>query len=102
MVTWYMAVCDKCKEGCHIICNTNYRTTIVYFEGFKQLVGNAFLNKHYGCDLRLIHHDHDLDFIFENEYDVIDRKDLEYRKLYVLENSMTNLEEIEKIIEKEG
>ena len=70
MKTWYRAVCDKHKEACHIFvsnptCSKDYLST--YDKNIQ-----TWLEKHYGCDLRFIHQDCDLDYIFENDYNIVD------------------------------
>ena len=98
MVESYQVVCDDCKEFCDIIGNMHYHVTFVYEEDNADLI-NAFLNKHYGCKLRLIHLDTDLEFLFNNNYEQVDRFNLseEERKKYVLENNkMLNEKDYEK------
>lgn len=64
MKTWYKAVCDKHKEACSVFvsnpsCSSHYLSE---YDAQIQL----WLEKHYGCNLRLIHQDCDLDYIFDS------------------------------------
>ena len=101
MVEWYDVVCDEHKEFAGLIACTNYHTTFLYHEK-NSLLLCSFFNKHYGCKLRLIHLDTDLDFLYENGYKRIDDKlDLDFQKLYIAENNtMLTLEKIEELYEK--
>ena len=99
MVDWYLAVCDEHKECCHIICNTNYRATFVYQEDKAHLI-NAFLNKHYSCNLKLINTSMDYDYLYEQNYDFINRrKSIQEIKNYLLENNkMLYEDQVEEIV----
>jgi len=70
MKTWYRAVCDEHKEACHIFVS-NPSCTSHYLSVNDQNIQD-WLSKHYACKLRLIHHDVDLDTIFDNNYKIID------------------------------
>ena len=69
MKTWYRAVCDHHKEMADIFVN-NPETTYHYFHGpnGERKDKGDFINKwlqiHYGCHLRLIHNDVDMDACF--------------------------------------
>ena len=67
MKTWYSAVCDEHKEFCHILVN-NPSCGAHYLSKYDRHI-QQFLSDHYGCGLRLIHLDSDLDFIHDNEYE---------------------------------
>ena len=70
MKTWYKAVCDEHKEMIDIFVNN---VTITYHYLLNQdKVINAWLQLHYGCKLRLIHSDTDLDECFNKKYTVIE------------------------------
>lgn len=59
MHTWYRAVCDAHKEMCHVLVKSNFWV----FDVSKSLLGDSehaiheFLERHYGCGLRLIWRD---------------------------------------------
>jgi len=66
----------------------------VYFEGLHEFLSNAFLNKHYGCELRLICRDDQNDKLWDL-YEV--RYNREDQIFYILENnSMLKFEDLEK------
>lgn len=69
MKTWYKAVCDEHKEMIDIFV-TNVVITSLYLADKNDSI-NSWLSKHYGCNLRLIHNDSDLDECFNNKYSVI-------------------------------
>jgi hypothetical protein len=66
MKTWYKTVCDEHKEMIDMFVN-NVSTTYHYLHGqqgeHKHIDAfiNSWLQAHYGCSLRLIHHDGDMD-----------------------------------------
>jgi hypothetical protein len=66
MKTWYKSVCDDHKEMIDIFVN-NVATTHRYLLAKDEDI-SAWLQLHYGCKLRLIHHDLDLDECFNNGY----------------------------------
>lgn len=66
MKTWYKAVCDEHKEMIDIFVN-NVACTNHYLLDSDDLI-NTWLQDHYGCKLRLIHHDLDMDECFNNGY----------------------------------
>lgn len=59
MKTWYHAVCDKHKSHCEIFV-TNPLCTYAYLKDESPDI-QAWLELHYGCNLRLIHHECDLE-----------------------------------------
>jgi len=59
MKTWYYAVCDKHKSMCCMFV-TNPLCTKTYLEKDSRDI-QAWMELHYGCDLRLVHHDEDLE-----------------------------------------
>jgi hypothetical protein len=65
----YKAVCDHHKEMIDIFVN-NVATTSHYLTDRDELI-NTWLQLHYGCDLRLIHHDLDMDKCFDAGYVVV-------------------------------
>jgi hypothetical protein len=71
MKIWYRAVCDTHKEACHIFVN-NPLCTYDYLADHAQEIQD-FLRAHYGCNLRLIHHDCDLEKLWEENYFVWDK-----------------------------
>lgn len=66
MKTWYRAVCDEHKEAC-IVFVTNPTCTFGYLAHHDMDI-QAWLTLHYGCNLRFVHNDKDLDFLFDNKY----------------------------------
>ena len=72
MKTWYKAVCDTHKEACNIFVDNPVITNLYLGDRDREI--QAWLMKHYGCDLRLIHDDHDLDDIFESNYEIENHK----------------------------
>ncbi len=76
MKVWYKAVCDQHKEMIDIFVN-NVETTYHYLHGkqgeHKHLDSliNTWLQTHYGCILRLIHNDVDMDQCFNSGYELM-------------------------------
>lgn len=66
---WYRAVCDHHKEACHVMV-TNPVCTEFYLGERNQEI-QEFLTKHYGCNLRLVHRDDQLDQLWD-EYLIVD------------------------------
>ena len=66
MKIWYKAVCDEHKEMIDIFVN-NVATTYHYLLEDDAHI-NTWLHLHYGCKLRLIHHDLDMDECFNKGY----------------------------------
>ena len=69
MKTWYKAVCDEHKEMINIFVN-NIECTHAYLMECNETI-NTWLQLHYGCKLRLIHNDIDLDECFTKGYELI-------------------------------
>lgn len=69
MKIWYKAVCDEHKEMINIFVN-NIATTHHYLLDKDEII-NTWLQLHYGCKLRLIHLDLDLDDCFNNGYAMV-------------------------------
>jgi hypothetical protein len=69
MKIWYKAVCDQHKEMLDIFVN-NVATTHHYLLDKDETI-NIWLQLHYGCYLRLIHLDTDMDECFNNNYQLI-------------------------------
>lgn len=69
MKTWYKAVCDEHKEMLDIFVN-NVATTHHYLLDDDTTI-NAWLQLHYGCQLRLIHNDLDMDECFGKGYTIV-------------------------------
>ena len=57
--TWYRAVCDEHESMCHIFVN-NPKCTMSYLGDDSEDI-HQWLILHYGCKLRLIHRDEELD-----------------------------------------
>lgn len=71
MKTWYKAVCDEHKELIDIFVNDVITTNHYLSDSDKNETIRTWLNLHYGCKLRLIHLDTDLDEVFNNGYEKI-------------------------------
>ncbi len=65
MKTWYIAVCDECKESCYVMVTNPICTATYLGDEKRSRVIQAWLTKHYGCSLRLIHSDEDLDKLWD-------------------------------------
>ncbi len=59
MKTWYRAVCDTHKSMCHVVVS-NPELTKYYLGKDNELITN-WLGLHYGCSLRFVHSDEELD-----------------------------------------
>ena len=69
MKTWYRAVCDDHKEMIHIFVN-NPICTAAYLGSEEQSRDiQAWLSLHYGCKLRLVYTDEELDEVLGNYTD---------------------------------
>lgn len=66
MKTWYRAVCDEHKEACHVLVS-NPSCGAVYLSDRDQEI-QEWLTKHYGCKLRLIHSDEELDALWDEYF----------------------------------
>ena len=75
MKIWYNAVCDHHKEFISMFVN-NPSCTSHYMSKYDQNIED-WLNDHYGCRLRLIHNDLDLDEVYDLNYTEIDYKTYE-------------------------
>jgi len=64
MKTWYSAICRKCGEGEQIFVS-NPSCTMAYL-GEKDKEIQAFLERHFGCELELIWRDDQLDALFNS------------------------------------
>ena len=62
MKVWYDAVCDKHLERCRVFVS-NPSTTAAYLSASDKGIQD-WLEKHYGCELRLIWRDDQLDAWF--------------------------------------
>ncbi len=74
MKTWYRAVCDSCKEACHVLVKSNLNVLEP-----SQLPGHTdgicqFLSNHYGCELRLAWRDDHIDNLYAGEYQGLDER----------------------------
>lgn len=70
MKVWYKAVCDEHKEMIDMFVN-NIATTYHYLLEKDNTI-NTWFQLHYGCKLRLIHNDLDMDECFNNGYIVVE------------------------------
>jgi len=68
MHIWYKAVCDTHREMIDVMVNNPKRTCHYLGDDDRCATINEWLESHYGCDLRLIHRDNQLDFCYDNAY----------------------------------
>ena len=68
MHIWYSAVCDEHKEFIDVMVNNPKRTAVYLADDARNTLINDWLEKHYGCELRLIHRDDQIDKCYENNY----------------------------------
>jgi hypothetical protein len=66
MKTWYRAVCDNHGEAIHCFVSNIACTTAYLLEHDKEI--NDWFSTHYGCALRMIHDDYDLDKLWNEGY----------------------------------
>jgi hypothetical protein len=66
MKTWYKAVCDEHKEMLDIFVDSVECTHAYLLDKDETIY--TWLQLHYGCKLRLIHHDLDMDECFNKGY----------------------------------
>ena len=78
MYIHYITICDKCGEGKEIYVNNPSRTARMLYEQDSAI--SKFLEKHYGCELRLIHRDDQIDQLWEQGY-VVDYDTNEYIRI---------------------
>lgn len=67
MHIWYRAVCDEHKEMIYVLVNNPERTKH-YLNGNRSATINTWLEKHYGCELRMIHRDDQIDACYDKQY----------------------------------
>jgi|CXWL01.1.fsa_nt_gi hypothetical protein len=63
MKTWYRAVCDVHNEACYVMVN-NPIMSKHYLEEHNENI-HQWLSKHYGCELRLVWRDDQVDKLWE-------------------------------------
>lgn len=68
MKIWYRAVCDEHKEMCTMFVSNPSCTS--HYLSDKDVLIQKFLSDHYGCSLRLVHLDTDLDNLWDSYYEV--------------------------------
>lgn len=78
MKTWYRAVCDKCGEAVDIFVSNPSCTAVYLSEHDKEI--QAWLEKHYDCELRLIWRDEQLDKLWAEGYEYQVDQDFKYLK----------------------
>ena len=61
---WYRAVCDHHKESCHVMVTNPVCTDVFLGERSQEI--QEWLARHYGCDLRLVHRDDQLDLLWDH------------------------------------
>ncbi len=71
MKVWYYGVCDDHKEAMTIYVS-NPGCTAHYLGDYDEHI-QAFLERHYGCTIRLVHLDLDLDKLWGN-YTIFDNE----------------------------
>ena len=77
MKVWYYGVCDEHMEAMTIYVS-NPGTTGTYLSDFDVHI-QAYLERHYGCSIKLVHLDEDLDKLWAN-YTVFEYQTGEPRK----------------------
>lgn len=70
MKIWYRVVCDKCGEAISIFVSNPSCTAHYLSEKDKEI--QEWLDLHYGCDLRLIRRDDELDKLWDEGYERVD------------------------------
>ena len=68
---WYKCVCDEHKEAMDMFVKSVSYTATMLMDRDQEIFD--FLARHYGCNLRLIHRDDELDLLWA-EYTVDGRK----------------------------
>lgn len=66
MHIWYDVVCDEHKELTTIMVN-NPERSMTFLKTISSNI-NDWLEKHYGCELRFIHRDDQLDKCYNDKY----------------------------------
>ena len=69
MKTWYRAVCDKCGEAIDIFVN-NPSCTAHYLKEHDIKI-QAWLTKHYSCELRFICRDDQIDQLWKELRNIV-------------------------------
>lgn len=85
MKIWYKAVCDKCGEATDVMVSNPSCTN--HYLGDKDKQIQAWLSKHYNCELRLIWNDFDHDKLYEDGYERTDRDGI---NVYVKKQKFTD------------
>lgn len=67
MKTWYKAVCDRCGEAIDLFVN-NPTCTKHYLSDNDAKI-QAWLTRHYGCELRMVWRDGQMDKLWEDGYE---------------------------------
>ena len=67
MKVWYRAVCDKCGEATDVMVSNPSCTQ--HYLGEKDALIQAWLSKHYGCELRMIWRDDQLEMLWKEGYE---------------------------------
>lgn len=68
MHIWYSAVCDGHKQLIDVMVNNPKRTAHFLADDKRNTLINDWLERHHGCELRLIHRDDQLDGCLYNGY----------------------------------
>jgi hypothetical protein len=63
MKLWYKAVCDKHHEACNVM--NNHPSLSAHYLGEHDAEIEAWLTRHYGCELRLVWRDDQLDAMWK-------------------------------------
>lgn len=64
--TWYYGLCESCGEGIQMFVSNPSCTQHLLGEYDKEI--QAFLLRHFNCDLRLINTDTDIDWLWYSGY----------------------------------
>lgn len=67
MHTYYRAVCDKCGESCDLFCTSTFHFKGDFYNS-NEIEIHDWLDRHYGCELRLIWRDDQMDELWDNGY----------------------------------
>lgn len=67
---WYVVKCDTCMEAKKCFVN-DPSTSEAYLGEYSSQI-RRFLDKHYGCELKIIHRDDQLDKLWEEGFEVKD------------------------------
>jgi hypothetical protein len=85
MKTWYRAVCDKCGEATDVMVSNPSCTS--HYLSDKDAAIQAWLSRHYNCELRLIWRDDHLDALWDQGYERVEADGIRVLKRKANESS---------------